>query len=68
MPKLTLHEIYLAQQRIEPYITRTPLMVQFAQHAAGCEVWLKAGESQGTLDHSSRAEREQNLDAERRRT
>ena len=49
MPKLTLHEIYLAQQRIEPYITRTPLMRSMLLSAQlGCEVWLKLENRQVT--------------------
>ncbi len=49
MPKLTLHDIYLAQQRIAPYITRTPLVqspVLSAQR--GCDVWLKLENRQRT--------------------
>jgi threonine dehydratase len=49
MPKLTLHEIYLAQQRIEPYITRTPLMRSALLSAQlGFEVWLKLENRQHT--------------------
>jgi threonine dehydratase len=49
MPKLTLHEIYLAQQRIEPYITRTPLVRSALLSAqAGFEVWLKLENRQRT--------------------
>src|SRR5512139_307942 len=49
MPKLTLHEIYLAQQRIAPYITRTPLMQSMLLSTQlGCEVWLKLENRQYT--------------------
>ena len=49
MPKLTLHEIYLAQQRIEPYITRTPLMRSaLLSTQLGFEVWLKLENRQYT--------------------
>ena len=49
MPKLTLHEIYLAQQRIEPYITRTPLVRSPLLSAQlGCDVWLKLENRQHT--------------------
>jgi threonine dehydratase len=49
MPKLTLHEIYLAQQRIEPYITRTPLVRSALLSAqAGFEIWLKLENRQRT--------------------
>jgi threonine dehydratase len=49
MPKLTLHEIYLAQQRIEPYITRTPLMRSSLLSAQlGIDMWLKLENRQHT--------------------
>jgi threonine dehydratase len=49
MLKLTLHEIYLAQQRIEPYITRTPLVRSMLLSAQlGCDVWLKLENRQVT--------------------
>jgi threonine dehydratase len=49
MAKLTLHEIYLAQQRIEPYITRTPLVRSALLSAqAGFDVWLKLENRQYT--------------------
>ncbi len=49
MPKLTLHEIYLAQQRIEPYITRTPLVRSSLLSAQlGFDVWLKLENRQHT--------------------
>lgn len=49
MPRLTLHEIYLAQQRIEPYITRTPLVRSALLTAQlGFEVWLKLENRQHT--------------------
>ncbi|NTU62479.1 MAG: pyridoxal-phosphate dependent enzyme [Chloroflexi bacterium] len=49
MPKLTLHEIYLAQQRIEPYITRTPLVRSLLLSAQlGFDVWLKLENRQQT--------------------
>ena len=49
MPKLTLHEIYLAQRRIEPYITRTPLMHSILLSTQlGFEVWLKLENRQYT--------------------
>lgn len=49
MPKFTLHEIYLAQQRIEPYITRTPLVRSNLLSAQlGFDVWLKLENRQHT--------------------
>ena len=49
MPKLTLHEIYLAQQRIAPYIKRTPLMRStLLSTQLGCEAWLKLENRQVT--------------------
>ncbi len=49
MPKLTLHEIYLAQQRIKPYITRTPLIRSALLSAQlGFDVWLKLENRQHT--------------------
>ena len=49
MPKLTLHEIYLAQQRIEPYITRTPLVRSPLLSAQlSCDLWLKLENRQHT--------------------
>ncbi len=49
MAKLTLHEIYLAQQRIAPYIVRTPLARSTLLSAQlGCEVWLKLENRQYT--------------------
>ena len=49
MSKLTLHEIYLAQQRIAPYITRTPLVRSPLLSAQlGCEIWLKMENRQHT--------------------
>ena len=49
MPKLTLHEIYLAQQRIAPYIMRTPLAQSPLLSAQlGCDVWLKLENRQRT--------------------
>lgn len=49
MPKLMLHEIYLAQQRIAPYLTRTPLMRStLLSTQLGCEVWLKLENRQYT--------------------
>ena len=49
MPKLTLHEIYLAQQRIEPYITRTPLVRSSLLSAQlGCDLRLKLENRQHT--------------------
>ena len=49
MSKLTLHEIYLAQQRIAPYIDRTPLQRSSMLSAQlGCEVWLKLENRQRT--------------------
>ncbi len=49
MPKLTLHEIYLAHQRIEPYITRTPLVRSSLLSAQlGFDVWLKLENRQHT--------------------
>ncbi len=49
MPKLTLHEIYLAHQRIAPYVTRTPLTRSALLSAQlGCEVRLKLENRQYT--------------------
>ena len=49
MPKLTLHEIYLAGQRIEPYVTRTPLLRSPLLSAQlGCDLWLKLENRQHT--------------------
>ncbi len=49
MPKLTLHEIYLAGQRIEPYVTRTPLVRSPLLSAQlGCDLWLKLENRQHT--------------------
>jgi threonine dehydratase len=49
MPKLTLHEIYLAQQRIAPYIDRTSLIRSSLLSAQlGCDVWLKLENRQRT--------------------
>jgi threonine dehydratase len=49
MSKLTLHEIYLAQQRIQPYIARTPLVRSSLLSAQlGFEVWLKLENRQYT--------------------
>ncbi|HTP10367.1 MAG TPA: threonine/serine dehydratase [Anaerolineae bacterium] len=49
MPKLTLHDIYLAQQRIGPYITRTPLVRSMLLSAQlGFDVWLKLENRQHT--------------------
>lgn len=49
MPKLTLHEIYLAQQRIAPHIRRTPLTRSALLSAqTGVELWLKQENQQQT--------------------
>jgi threonine dehydratase len=49
MPQLTLHEIYLARQRIEPYLTRTPLVRSSLLSAQlGFGVWLKMENRQHT--------------------
>src|SRR5512136_876846 len=49
MSKLTLHEIYLAQQRIGPYVTRTPLLRSVLLSAQlGCDMWLKLENRQHT--------------------
>jgi threonine dehydratase len=49
MPKLTLHEIYLAQQRIAPFITRTPLVRSGLLSAQlRFDVWLKLENRQHT--------------------
>ena len=49
MTKLTLHEIYLAQRRIAPYIDRTPLLLSNMLSAQlGCEAWLKLENRQRT--------------------
>ncbi len=47
--KLTLHDIYLAQQRIAPYIVRTPLQRSLMLSAQlGFDVWLKMENRQHT--------------------
>ena len=49
MSTLTLHEIYLAQQRIAPYVTRTPLARSSLLSAQlGFEMWLKLENRQHT--------------------
>jgi threonine dehydratase len=49
MPNLRLHEIYLAQHRIGPYLLRTPLARSTLLSATlGCEVWLKLENRQVT--------------------
>ena len=49
MSKITLHEIYLAKQRIGPYITRTPLTRSMLLSAQlGFDVWLKLENRQHT--------------------
>ena len=49
MSKLTLHEIYLAQQRIQPHIARTPLVRSSLLSAQlSLEVWLKLENRQYT--------------------
>jgi threonine dehydratase len=49
MPKLTLHDIYLAQHRIAPYLTETPLVRSTLLSArVGFEVWLKLENRQVT--------------------
>jgi threonine dehydratase len=49
MPKLALHDIYLAQQRIAPYITRTPLVRSSLLSAQlSVDVWLKLEDRQQT--------------------
>jgi threonine dehydratase len=46
---LTLHEIYFAQQRIGPYVTRTPLLRSVLLSAQlGCDIWLKLENRQHT--------------------
>ncbi|CAG1001199.1 partial L-threonine dehydratase catabolic TdcB, partial [Anaerolineae bacterium] len=49
MTKLTLHEIYLAQQRIAPHVVETPLHRSslLSQHL-GSDVWLKLENRQHT--------------------
>jgi threonine dehydratase len=55
MPTLTLHEIYLAQQRIEPYITRTPLARSSLLSAQlGFDLWLKLENRQHTGSFKAR--------------
>ena len=69
MPKLTLHEIYLAQQRIEPYITRTPLVRSSLLSAQlGCDVWLKLENRQHHRIIQAARRVEQDPVAERRGT
>ena len=49
MPKLTLHEIYLAQQRIAPHIVETPLQYSsLLSQQLGSDVWLKLENRQYT--------------------
>lgn len=49
MTKLTLHEIYLAQQRIAPHIVETPLHYSsLLSQQLGSEVWLKLENRQHT--------------------
>jgi threonine dehydratase len=49
MAKPTLHDIYLAQQRIKPYIIRTPLVRSpLLSTQLGFEVWLKLENRQHT--------------------
>ncbi|HZY42472.1 MAG TPA: pyridoxal-phosphate dependent enzyme [Anaerolineae bacterium] len=49
MTKLTLHEIYLAQQRIAPHIIQTPLQRSLLLSAQlGCDLWLKLENRQHT--------------------
>lgn len=49
MTKLTLHDIYLAQQRIAPHIIQTPLQRSPLLSAQlGCDVWLKLENRQHT--------------------
>jgi threonine dehydratase len=49
MTKLTLHDIYLAQQRIAPHIVQTPLQRSPLLSAQlGCDVWLKLENRQHT--------------------
>ncbi len=55
MPKLTLHDSYLAHQRIEPYITRTPLVRSTLLSAQlHYEVWLKLENRQRTGSFKAR--------------
>jgi threonine dehydratase len=49
MPKFTLHEIYLAQQRIAPYIMQTPLVRStLLSVQLGFDIWLKLENRQHT--------------------
>jgi threonine dehydratase len=49
MPALTLHDIYLAQQRIAPYITQTALVRStLLSTQLGCDMWLKLENRQHT--------------------
>ncbi|MBP7688346.1 MAG: pyridoxal-phosphate dependent enzyme [Thermoflexales bacterium] len=49
MTKLTLHEIYLAQQRIAPHIVETPLQYSpLLSQQLGNDVWLKLENRQHT--------------------
>jgi threonine dehydratase len=49
MPKLILHDIYLAQQRLRPYIIHTPLQRSPLLSAQlGFDVWLKTENRQHT--------------------
>ena len=49
MPHLALHDIYLAHQRIAPYIFRTPVQRSPLLSAQlGCDVWLKLENRQHT--------------------
>ncbi|MBI5568295.1 MAG: pyridoxal-phosphate dependent enzyme [Chloroflexi bacterium] len=49
MTKLTLHEIYLAQQRIAPHVVETPLHYSsLLSQQLGSDVWLKLENRQHT--------------------
>lgn len=49
MTKLTLHEIYLAQQRIAPHVVETPLHYSpLLSQRLGSDVWLKLENRQHT--------------------
>ncbi len=49
MSKLTLHDIYLAQQRIAPHVIQTPLHYSpLLSEQLGCDLWLKLENRQYT--------------------
>ena len=69
MPKLTLHEIYLAQQRIAPHVVQTPLQYSpLLSEQLGCDLWLKLENRQHTGSFKPRGALNKISVAERGRT